>query len=52
MSNAQEGRAALELSRCTSTVECFLEIGIKLSGIVTEEVVIGFVVLSVGPVCV
>ena len=50
--HSQDGKTALELARDTSTVECFLKSGVKLSGIVTEEVAIGFVVLSVGCVCV
>jgi hypothetical protein len=36
--NEQEGKTALELARDEDTVQCFVEAGIKLSDIVTEEV--------------
>ena len=47
--NAQNGRTGLELSPDEGTVKCFLDYGIKLADIVTDEVVIACVSVSDGP---
>jgi len=39
----QDGETALEMAEDEDTVKCFLDAGIKLSDIVTDEVVIAFV---------
>ena len=38
--NGQDGKTALELARDEGTVKCFLDHGVKLADIVTDEVVI------------
>ena len=47
--NAQDGMTALELAPDEGTVKCFLDYGIKLADIVTDEVVIACVSVSDGP---
>ena len=43
MQYAQYGETALAMARDEDTVKCFFDAGIKLSDIVTDEVVIAFV---------
>ena len=47
--NAQDGVTALELAPDEGTVKCFLDYGIKLADIVTDQVVIACVSVSDGP---
>ena len=49
MQNGQDGMTALEMARNKDTVQCFVDHGIKLSDIVTDEVVIACVSASDGP---
>ena len=43
MQYGQDGKTALEMAEDEDTVKCFFDAGIKLSDIVTDEVVIAFV---------
>jgi len=47
--NGQEGKTALELAADEGTIKCFLDHGVKLADIVTDEVVIACVAVSDGP---
>jgi len=49
LQNGQDGMTALEMARDEDTVQCFVDHGIKLSDIVTDEVVIACVSASDGP---
>jgi len=40
MQNGQDGKTALELAYDEGTIKCFFDSGIKLSGLVTDEVMI------------